>query len=417
MISRIKGTRDLMDLTLFNFIIDQAKKHFQRYHFNEIETPILEPVELFKRALGTHTDVVTKEMYCLDTGPEGEGICLRPEATASTVRAFVENRIEQLPWRVFSWGAMFRHERPQKGRYRQFYQINIEAIGTASIAQDAFFIKMLDRYFSDALHLNNYALKINFLGCSTDRQEFKGKLNSFLDKHLDTICKTCRDRKDKNILRIFDCKNKTCQELYTKAPHIADNLCQQCAQEWAQLQEQLALLSTSFIYSPTLVRGLDYYNKTVFEFVSNNLGAQNALCGGGRYDQLVSYCGGRQDHPSIGAAMGIGRLMLLLEPMRDTLPLPQLLALHVIIPMEEDQQALALIVADHVSAGGLTVELLTDGSLKSRMRKANKLGAKFCIIIGSDEQATREVMVKNMVNGQEQRIAQVDLLDHLQGNK
>ncbi|HJZ24394.1 MAG TPA: histidine--tRNA ligase [Candidatus Babeliales bacterium] len=417
MISRIKGTRDVLDLTLFNFVIDRAQKFFSRYHFNEISLPIIEPGELFKRTLGEHTDVVLKEMYCFTAHDEGQEICLRPEVTASTVRAFVENNIEQLPWKVFTWGPMFRHERPQKGRYRQFNQLNLEVIGSASVSQDVLFIMMLDRYFSHELKFNNYALLLNFLGCREDRIIFKEKLYSFLDKNSNMICKTCLERKEKNILRVFDCKNSSCQELYERAPKIIDKLCQICQLEWDLLQEQLSLNSISFAVNPTLVRGLDYYNKTVFEFSSQNLGAQTAFCGGGRYDQLASYCGAKEDQPCVGAAIGIERLTLLLEQIQNELPMAQKPALQVIIPMNIEQYSLALLLADQLISKGLTVDILFEGSLKSRMRKANKMAAQHTLILGEDELAKREVMVKNMMNGQEQRIAQIELADYFLKNR
>ncbi|MEX2438202.1 MAG: ATP phosphoribosyltransferase regulatory subunit, partial [Candidatus Babeliales bacterium] len=227
MFSRVKGTRDLLDLSLYNFIVTQAKKQLQKYNFIEIATPILEPIDLFKRSLGLHTDVVGKEMFTLEVGAEDkkETIVLRPEATASTVRAFIEAGIDQVPWKVFSVGPMFRHERPQKGRYRQFHQINMEIIGAASISQDAHFIKMLDRLFKDHLSLKDYALVINFLGCPEDRKKYREKLYAFLEKKSAKLCAPCLERKDANIMRVFDCKNPACQELYQKAPYIAAHLC------------------------------------------------------------------------------------------------------------------------------------------------------------------------------------------------
>lgn len=415
MFQKVKGTQDFLDLTLFNHVLAIIKKQLITYHFTEIATPIIEPTDLFKRSLGLATDVVTKEMFTLNTGPESESICLRPEATASIARAFIENGVQTTPWKVFQWGAMFRHERPQKGRYRQFNQVSMEVIGAASIANDVQFIKMLDRLFHEQCGLNNFALLINFLGCFEDRAAFKIQLLDFLatDTARD-ICDLCKARKDTNIMRIFDCKNPVCQSIYQKAPHIADNLCQACDAEWKQVQEQLSLLSVSFAYKPSLVRGLDYYNKTVFEFASDNLGAQNAFCAGGRYDGLLSQLGAKQDQPSIGAAIGLERLTLLLEPMKDQLRLAQPPALHVIIPMGVEQQTLALLLADELQAAHLCTEVLLDGdSLKSGMRHANKLGAAYCLLLGSDEQSTRTVTVKNMVTGASEKIAQIDAVKYL----
>lgn len=414
MIGRVKGTQDFLDLTLFNFIIETTKKHLAIYSFTQVETPILELTELFKRSLGQNTDVVSKEMFLVSSHKaedEQESICLRPEATAPIVRAFIEHHIQQTPWKIFLWGPMFRYERPQKGRYRQFHQISMEIIGSKSVAEDAQFIKMLDRLFHEKFLFNNYAIELNYLGCHADRKAYEQKLKKFLDSVTDKLCQDCKIRKEKNILRVFDCKHESCQVVYENAPMITDSLCVSCAQEWQQLQTNLDLLSVSYNHNPKLVRGLDYYCKTVFEFVSGNLGSQNAFCGGGRYDQLVQQLGGKEDQPSIGAAIGIERLMLILEAVKTALPLPQSPILHAVMPLGEKQQALALMVADLLQAHNLATYTFLEGdSLKSMMRKANKMGAKYCLLLGEDEQAKNEVTVKNMQTGQEARVAQVDVI-------
>ena len=412
MIQKIKGTQDFLDLTLFNFIITKIKPHLNMYHFIEIATPIVEPLELFQRSLGKETDVVTKEMFLIDTPEKKEKICLRPEGTAPTVRAFIEQGTMQTPWKVFSYGPMFRYERPQKGRYRQFHQVTIEVIGSVSVCEDVQLIKMLDRLFTNVFFLDNYGLAINFLGCYEDRDRFKELLKNFLTNIEESICQTCLVRKEKNILRIFDCKNENCRNIYQNAPHISDNLCKNCEDEWQVLQEQLRMLSVAFTVVPTLVRGLDYYDKTVFEFISDNLGAQNAFCSGGRYDSLVKELGG-PDQPSLGAAIGIERLMLLLEPLKDKLPLPTLAALHIIISLSEEQHVLALLLADELQAAQLQVDVLFQGSLKSMMRKANKLGALYCILVGSEEQQKGTATIKNMITGNEEQIPQAELVLYL----
>lgn len=414
MIPRVKGTQDFIDCTLFNFIIDSIKKHLTTYHFTEIQTPILESIDLFCRSLGLYTDVVSKEMFVIESRHEGseDRICLRPEGTAPTVRAFNEHRIELTPWKVFSYGPMFRYERPQKGRFRQFHQVTMEVIGSGAIAQDVQFIAMLDRFFHEILKINSYALVINFLGCSQDREQYLVTLKKFMDSDniAQNICAQCKERKEHNIMRIFDCKNPQCQEMYKSAPYIADNLCDCCAQEWQELQKQLTLLSISHVYRPTLVRGLDYYNKTVFEFVSKNLGAQDTFCGGGRYNQLVAQLGGKQDQPAVGAAFGIERIMLLIEPLRDQLNIAHPPALHMIIPMTPDQHTLALLLADELRAHNICTDILFEGSIKSMMKKANKFGAAYVLILGETEQENRTVMVKNMTTGTESAVAQVDLV-------
>ena len=414
-IARVKGTQDFFDLSLFNFIIDQFKKHVALYHFTEIQTPILEYVDLFKRSLGEYTDVVSKEMFIIDRGDRDEQICLRPEATAPTVRAFIESNMPLLPWKVFLYGPMFRYERPQKGRYRQFHQINMEVIGSQSISQDAQLITMLDRFFHEKLNLNNYSLQVNFIGTIEDRKKYVKTLELFLNtQEAATICSTCVERKEKNILRIFDCKNDVCQKIYQRAPHIADHLSAESKKEWDELKEELSLLSISYVYNPKLVRGLDYYNKTVFEFSSENLGAQNSFCGGGRYDQLVKELGGREDYPSIGAAIGLERLMMLLEPIRDSLAVSQEPLLYVLMPLAQEQKPLALLLADSLQAAGLAIDILLEGdSLKNMMRKANTMKAAMALILGEQEQENKTVLVKNMMTGQQEEVAQIDVVSYL----
>lgn len=406
--------QDFLDLSLYNGLLNVVKKHLATYNFKEIATPILEPLGLFQRSLGQETDVVTKEMYTIALhNPEDEAIALRPEATASIVRAFVNNNIEATPWKVFSVGPMFRHERPQKGRFRQFHQINMEIIGSSSVAQDAFFIKMLDRLFYEKCGLHEYALGINFLGCPEDRSAYRKELDRFLGS-LEGLCATCIVRKEKNIIRVFDCKQGACQTLYKKAPFIADYLCVACATEWKALQEYLTHLAVTFSYVPTLVRGLDYYNKTVFEFVSiSQLGSQNAFCGGGRYDHLVKEVGGKEDQPSIGAAIGIERLLMMLEPQAERFK-EQHMPLQVMIPLTVAQQQICLLFADYLEGLGFCIDILLEGdSVKSMMRKANKMGAAHVLIIGPDEQEARAVTIKNMITGDTATVPQIEAAQKL----
>lgn len=410
MLQPVKGTQDFLDLSLFDYIIYQIKHVMQLYHFTHIATPILEPLDLFIRSLGEQTDVVTKEMFIIDRQTTSERICLRPEATVGTMRAFLEHARDQSPWKVYSYGPMFRHERPQKGRYRQFHQFNIEIINASSISYDVQLITMLDRIFQQTFKLDSFALAINFLGCADDRVTFKTTLHTFLNTHIDVLCETCKIRKEKNILRVFDCKNEQCQSIYKKAPHITDYVCSACDAEWIALRNQLELLSVPFTHVPTLVRGLDYYDKTVFEFISTNLGAQNAFCSGGRYNRLASELGSREDFPAVGAALGIERLMLMLESMKDSLMLPQLPKLSIIIPLELEQFGIAQLVADELRSAQISTDILFDSSIKNRMRKANKLGAAYVIVIGPDEQAARQVTIKNMMTGEEQRVDQTAIV-------
>lgn len=414
MVSRVRGTQDFLDLSLYNRMLHEIKSHLDRYHFSEIETPIIEPVELFQRSLGTHTDIVSKEMFVLETAG-GEKICLRPEMTASTVRAFVENGIQSVPWKVYSHGSLFRYERPQKGRYRQFHQCNIELLSADSILHDIDLICMLDRLFHERFHLDSYALMINFLGCAQDRVAYKEQLQAFLYK-LQNICQTCVIRREKNPLRVFDCKEVSCQGEYQNAPRIIDSLCDDCEQEWKTVQESLSLLSVTYVVNSRLVRGLDYYDKTAFEFVSTALGAQNAFCGGGRYNGLVSQLYEKRSANAVGAAIGMERLLLALQA---TNPLyqgeqVQKKAVQVIIPLSEGQKMLGLLIADSLRAADFCVEVMVDDvSLKTLMKRASKMGASHALIIGEDEQKNRTVTVKNMFSGDQESVCQADLISYL----
>lgn len=414
MIARVKGTQDFLDLSLFNFIINQTRQHVHRYQFTEIATPILEHIELFKRSLGVDTDVVSKEMFIIDNRGQQPELCLRPEMTASIVRAYVEHGITQKPWKVFSWGPLFRYERPQKGRYRQFHQVSFEVIGAHNYMHDVQFIAMLDRLFTDVFKLDNYALVINFLGTPEDRVAHRAALLAFLNKHVDDLCETCKIRKDTNIMRVFDCKNEHCGQLYQRAPMITDYLSPASEREWQEVRNNLELLGVSYSHRPTLVRGLDYYSKTVFEFVSDNLGAQNAFCGGGRYDSLAKQLGAHHDQPSLGAAFGIERLLLLLDPIRDQLSLSHEPALNLILPLTQAQQPLALLLAESLRLQKIDVDVLLDyDSLKDMMRHANKVAATYVLIIGEDEQRLQTVTIKNMITGVSETVAQIDVALYL----
>lgn len=415
MVPKVKGTQDVLDLTLYNFLFAQLNSHLTNYGYSQIATPILEPLELFQRSLGQFTEVVTKEMYLVTTKqPDGSlqepTICLRPEGTASTMRAFFTNNIDQRPWKVFAHGPMFRHERPQKGRYRQFNQATIEAIGAESSLYDAELIAMLDQFFSEKLKIDSYALLINFLGSPQDRAHYKTVLADFLDKQTD-LPKKIIDLKDKNILRIFDLKDEACQAVLKNAPVITDHLSDESQKEWTELKQILDQLSVSYSIEPRLVRGLDYYNKTVFEFVSSALGAQSTFCGGGRYDYLSQELGEKEAVPSIGAAFGVERIVMILEE-QNSLTLPNKPALQVILPLGEQEKKLALLCADELRAHGICCEALYDaGSVKSMMRKANKMGAQHVLLIGADELANNYVTVKNMTTSSEQQVKQGDLVN------
>ncbi|MCB9493205.1 MAG: histidine--tRNA ligase [Epsilonproteobacteria bacterium] len=408
-VSRVRGTTDLLDLELHNFVLTKITNHLALYNFKEIQTPFIEHTDLFIHAVGQETDIVTKEMYTFQT-QSGEQLCLRPEGTASIIRAYVENGVQQSPWKVFTYGPMFRHERPQKGRWRQFSQFSIEVIASKHIEQDAHFLSMLDTLFAQTLKLENYVLKLNFLGCSDDRKKHKADLLDFLTKHNDQICTTCQVRKEKNILRTLDCKNETCKSLYQNAPKITEFLCDECDQEWKQLQELLQLLSVNYIVDTMLVRGLDYYNKTVFEFCSEELGSQSAFCGGGRY-LLGKGVGAREDIPSIGVGIGMGRVMMLVEQTLNQHSLPQKPALSVVVPLQTEQQALGLMLCYELTKNGLHTDIIFDtASVTNMMKRAHKTGARYALLLGPDEQENSTVSVKDMQKGTTTTMSQTEVV-------
>lgn len=413
MISRVRGTEDILDLTLYNFVLEQAKKHLHVHNFSEIDTPILEHTNLFVRAVGEQTDIVSKEMYVFQKDNDEDSICLRPEITASIIRAYFENGVQQKPWKVFAHGPVFRKERPQKGRWRQFTQLSVELIAAKEIECDAYFLKMIDSFFSEVLKLENYALKINFLGCSEDRKKHRQALIDFLDTKKELMCSTCLERRHKNPLRVLDCKIEQCQQVLRDAPKLLEFLCSECTADWEKLTSLLGILSVSYIVDHCLVRGLDYYNKTVFEFVSRGLGAQNTFCGGGRYS-LGSEIDNKEDLPCIGVGFGMGRILMLAEQNRDKLLIPTPAPLHVILPMDEAQRPLALMLASELQSKHLCTEIiLSSASMTNLMKKANRLGAKFVLILGEDEQKNGTVTIKNMQNGQATIVKQSDAVASL----
>lgn len=419
MIQNIRGTQDFLDLTLYNFVVDAAKRHLTNYGFEEIALPILESTDLFKRSLGLGTDVVNKEMFLAHSGSgeqsEKEQICLRPEMTASVMRAYFTNGVQQSPWRIFSHGPVFRYERPQKGRYRQFHQLTVESLGVSSIASDAEFIAMIDSFLKNGLRLSSYVISINFLGSAEDRENYKRALLAFLDKQ-DNLPKAIIERRETNLLRIFDLKDPVCKEALKDAPNLIEYMGPDSLSEWQELTKMLDQLSISYVHDPRLVRGLDYYNKTVFEFVSSGLGAQNAICGGGRYDTLSIALGEKKPVPSIGVGFGIERLMLLLEEQKDQLPLPKKPALVAILPFDPAQQMLALLSAQNLREKNICCDVFLDGaSVKSMMKRANKLGARYALLIGEEEQKTNTITVKDMISGEETKVGQGALFEVLTG--
>jgi len=421
MIGKVKGTQDLFDLTLYQKVVSLIRLHMQLYHFTEIQTPLLENVALFTQTLGAHTDVVTKEMFTIKPRDEDaeNTICLRPEATAGVMRAFLENHAQQTPWRVFLIGPMFRYERPQKGRLRQFHQWNIEIIGEKSILADAEIIIMLDRFFHEQLHMNNYTIQVNFLGCKNDREKHRAALSEFIKSiEQSSLCSNCVQRSRHNLLRIFDCKEESCQKIYQNAPKTTDMLCETCLEEWKIFRHIISLSSVSIVHNSSLVRGLDYYTKTVFEFVGHHgLGAQSTFCGGGRYDELANVLGNKEAYPSLGAGIGIERLLMMLEPYKDQLKTETRAPFVMILPYDQEQNTISFLCADELRAAGIACEILFDGSVKARMRRADREQCDYLLFIGSIEQEQQSVMVKNMKTSEQELVKMVEIVEFVRLKK
>lgn len=402
MIKRVRGTQDFLDMCNHDTLAAHVHDHFSRAGFTHIQTPIIELESLFKRSVGEHTDVVSKEMYTFSTN-DRETLCLRPEATAGIIRAFLENNVIQRPWQVFTEGPVFRHERPQKGRWRQFSQTSFEVVGTDDLAQHVGFLATLNDFFAHSIGLQDFVLHLNFLGTADDRKAHREALKGFLQTHHEAICATCQTRASTNPLRIFDCKNETCQALYKQAPIITNHLSDHSATRWKKAQEWCSLLSINYIVNPFLVRGLDYYNELVFEFTSPHLGAQSAFCGGGAYDLSHAF-ELSVPLPSIGAAFGTERLLMTIEAeKRFTIPDKKLL--YAIVVADESLALLGLMALQALHRAGKQA-VLCAGGFKKGLKKASSLYAHFAILIGEEERNGSFVTVKNLETGDQERVAQ-----------
>jgi histidyl-tRNA synthetase len=398
-VQKIKGFADLFpdEAAKYTFMEKCAREVFSRYGFGELRTPILEKTELFQKSIGEDTDVVGKEMFTFPDRKD-RSLTMRPEATAGVVRAFIESKIHQ-PGNIskfFTFGPMFRYERPQKGRQRQFHQIDAEIFGADEPQADAELILML-KAFLNAIGLTKLTIEINSLGCHDCRPAYKQALVDYYhSKDKANFCEDCRRRMETNPLRVLDCKVPTCKALVEDAPVITDHLCPDCQAHFADVRAILDGAGADYVLNPRMVRGLDYYVRTCFEVTSNDIGSQTAVAGGGRYDGLVKNLGG-PDCPGTGFACGMERLALLLGDMQTDAPDFYLAVV--------DQEAAneAMLFAQALREKGLTGEVsFSGGSMKSRMRAANKSGARTCLIMGGSELAEQAITVKDMAGNREQ---------------
>ncbi len=402
--TRPKGTQDILpeDQPYWEYILAQAAELARSYGFERIDTPIFESTELFARGVGEGTDVVEKEMYSfLDKGENA--LTLRPEFTAGVVRAYIENgmHVQPQPIKLYSTGPAFRYEQPQAGRFRQLHQFNAEIIGSPSPLADLE-IMLIAWELYERLGVQGLSFQVNSTGCPRCRPGYVEALKDYYRENDAVICEDCRRRIDQNPLRVLDCKVESCQPVIEAAPKIADHLCEECAEHFATLRSYLDDLGKPYTINPRLVRGLDYYTKTVFEVWAEGIGAQSAVCGGGRYDGLMKLLGG-PPKPAVGFAAGLERAVMVMqvqgiEP--PTLPTPPVYVAF--LGKESRLHAVRLLV--RVRDAGLGAQIAMGGSLKSQMRKADKSGARIVLILGGNEIAEGVVTLRNLVSSDQESV-------------
>ena len=400
-IQSIRGVKDILpdEIWKWQHIESVAHNIFPRYGFREIRFPIFEDTRLFSRSIGEATDIVEKEMYTFDDRG-GDSITLRPEGTASVVRAYVQHKMYNPPsvLKMFYIGPMFRYERPQAGRLRQFNQIGVEAMGSASPVVDVEVMTMLMEFFK-ALGLTDIKLEINSLGSQECRPQYRELLKIEIKKHLDQLCDNCKNRYQRNPLRVLDCKAKQCGEIAERLPKLIDHLDTASAEHFSEVRSLLDSAGTPYSVNPSLVRGLDYYNRTAFEVTSQNLGAQNAICGGGRYDTLVEELDGPST-PCFGFALGLERLVSLV-PFDDSKNLQKNPDIYIVC-LGEETKTTGFQIAHELRLKGFWVERDYEmGSMKSQMRKANKSQSRFSLILGENEIRSGKFVLKHMETGEQ----------------
>lgn len=401
-----KGTQDLFppQSGRWQVVEDVMRSEAAIHGFGEVRTPVFEHTELFLRSVGDTTDVVEKQMYTFnDKG--GRSITLRPEGTAGAVRAMLEHALynEGLPVKLYYLTSCYRYEKPQAGRLREFHQFGVEMFGAESPVADAEVICLAKSIF-DRLGVKNLTLELNSIGCPTCRAKYHQALKEYFEGNKGDLCETCLSRLERNPMRILDCKSPVCSKIAEGAPHILDFLCDDCKEHFEGVQSYLTAAGVEFVINPTIVRGLDYYNRTVFEFVSNDLGAQSTVCGGGRYDGLTGQMGGK---PMAGLGFGLGmeRLMLVLEAQKIELPEPPACEVYM-ASMGKDAAKEAFRLTTELQRSGIVAACDVCGrSLKAQMKYANKIGAAFTLVLGDNELAEKKAKMKNMKTGGETEIS------------
>jgi len=413
MIAAIRGTHDILpgEVEKWQLVEETARQLCARYGYLELRTPIIEHEELFAKGTGESTDIVQKEMYSF-TDKGGERVTMRPEATPSMVRAFVEHNLEQtLPAaKLFAMGPMFRYERPQKGRYRQFHQLDVEVFGVNDPAIDAEVIDLAWMLIA-ALGIERAELVVNSVGCAQCRPAFQEALLKALGDDLPRLCEDCQRRARTNPLRIYDCKVEADQPIIDRLPHSIDYLCEPCATHFRDVRAHLDAFGIPWSLSHRLVRGLDYYTRTTFEILGQALGAQNALLGGGRYDGLVKDLGG-PDRPGIGFAAGLERLVLALPASAA----PAVPARAFVVAIGDDGRREALVLLRELRAAGLAAQMEFEAKgVRAQMKRADRLQARVALIVGGDELARGEVTLRTMANGDQRSAPRADIVEIVRG--
>lgn len=401
MISIPKGTKDMLpqDAYKWHYVESVARETAALFGFREIRTPMFEHTELFTRGVGETTDIVTKEMYTfLDKG--GRSMTLRPEGTAGVARAFIENGLAQqtLPMKAYYLASVFRYERPQNGRLREHHQFGVELYGSELPSADAEVIALAHTFLTKA-GLKSLSLNINSIGCRECRAKYNAALKEYIGANLNNMCMACRDRFDRNPLRILDCKEEKCRAITAGAPRITDFLCDGCREHFAEVQNTLARLNIPFVVNPSIVRGLDYYTRTVFEFVSDDIGAQGTVCGGGRYNHLVEEVGGKPT-AAVGFGLGLERLLMVLENTGALTAEPERSDVYLAALGERAAEYVPVLAAKLRAAGVKTEFDLMGRGLKAQMKYADKCGARFSAVIGDEEMARGSAALKNMETGE-----------------
>lgn len=403
MISIPKGTKDMLPQEAYkwHYVENIARETAAQFGFKEIRTPMFEHTELFLRGVGETTDIVTKEMYTFDD-KGGRSMTLRPEGTAGVARCFIENGLQQgvMPMKAYYIASVFRYEKPQNGRLREHHQFGVECYGSDSPSADAEVITLAATLLKK-VGLTQIELNINSIGCAKCRAEYNKALKEYIGANLHLMCGQCQARFEKNPLRILDCKEEKCKEITKNAPKILDYLCDDCKAHFEKVQQILKSMGIAFKVNSGIVRGLDYYTRTVFEFVSTDIGAQGTVCGGGRYNRLVEEVGGKPT-PAVGFGMGLERLLLVLENTDNLKAEPECIDVYVASLGEAAQDAARKIVMDLREKGVKAENDIMDRGIKAQMKYADRVGAKYVVVIGDEELQNGVVNIKNMQNGETQ---------------